>query len=134
MTLLQDIITYLTNAGVVDGAGIDSFIDFKPETPDNIVSLHEYQGDPVSPYTNVVHRSVQIVVRDTSAAKAQAKAMAIYEALRPKNDDKRVDLTESRWGQVHIRHVPHKFSQDENDRIHYGFSLGITTDIKKEAN
>ena len=134
MTLLQDIVTYLTNLGVVEGEGIDAFIDFKPETPDNTVSLHEYQGDPVSPYTNVVHRSVQVVVRNRSAVKAREKAIAIFEALMPEDESMRVDFTDTRWGQVYARQAPYKFSQDESDRVHYGFNLGITTELKKEAN
>lgn len=134
MTLLQDIISYLTGLGVVEGPGIDSFIDFKPEAPDSIVSFHEYQGEPISPYTNVAHRSVQIVVRDRSAVNAKSKVFAIFEALKPETEGMRVDFTESRWGQVYLRHTPHKFSQDESDRVHYGFNLGITTEIKKEAN
>ena len=130
MTLLEDIVTYLTNEGTVQGAGIDTFIDFKPETPDNIVSLHEYQGDPVSPYTNVVHRSVQVVVRNKTATEAKRLAVAIYNKLLPVDETKKVVFTDNRWGQVHLRHNPHKFSQDESDRIHYGFNFGITTTLE----
>ena len=134
MTLLEDIIQYLVSRGVVEGAGIDAFVDFKPETPDNIVSLHEYKGDPVTPYTDAVHRSVQVVVRNKSAREAQKLAMAVYGALQPTNEDNRVNLTDTRWGQVFLRQTPYKFSQDESDRVHYGFNLGITTELKKEEN
>lgn len=130
MTLLEDIVTYLTNEGVVQGDGVDTFRDFKPETPDNIVSLHEYQGDPVSPYTDVVHRSVQVVVRNKSATEAQRIAIAIYKKLLPVDETKKVVFTDSRWGQVHLRQTPHKFSQDANDRVHYGFNFGITTTLE----
>ena len=130
MTLLEDIVTYLTNEGVIQGDGIDTFRDFKPETPDNIVSLHEYQGDPVSPYTDVVHRSVQVVVRNKRATEAQKIALAIYKKLLPVDETKKVVFTDSRWGQVHLRQTPHKFSQDESDRVHYGFNFGITTELK----
>lgn len=129
MTLLEDITTYLTQLGLVDGDGIDVYRDFKPEAPDHIVSLHEYQGDPVSPYTNVVHRSVQVVVRDKNAVAAQRLAVKLFKALVPTNDSLRVDFTPDRWGQVHVRQAPHKFLQDESDRVHYGFNLGITTTI-----
>lgn len=130
MTLLEDIVTYLTNEGVIEGDGLDTFRDFKPEMPDNIVSLHEYQGDPVSPYTDVVHRSVQVVVRNKSATEAQRIAIAIYKKLLPVDETKKVKFTDSRWGQVHLRQTPYKFSQDENDRIHYGFNFGITTTLE----
>lgn len=131
MTLLEDIVTYLTSLGLVEGDGVDVYRDFKPESPDNIVSLHEYQGDPVSPYTDVVHRSVQVVVRNRNAEEAHALAIKLFKAFVSDSDTLRIDFTPNRWGQVHVRQVPHKFSQDESDRIHYGFNLGITTSIKE---
>ena len=129
MTLLEDITAYLTAKGLVAGDGIDVFRDFKPESPDNIVSLHEYQGDAVSPFTDVVHRSVQVVVRNKSAVEAHALAVRLCKAFVSDDETLRIDFTPTRWGQVHIRQVPHKFSQDESDRIHYGFNLGITTTL-----
>lgn len=129
MTLLEDIVAYLTSLSLIKGDGIDTFRDFKPETPDSIVSLHEYKGDPISPYTKAVHRSVQIVVRDRSAVKAQALAKRLCGAFITDREDRRVDFTESRWGQVYVRQAPYKFLQDESDRVHYGFNLGITTTI-----
>lgn len=130
MTLLEDIVSYLTGLGLIQGDGIDTFRDFKPEKPDNIVSLHEYKGDPVSPYTSVVHRSVQVVVRNKSASEAQALAKRLCSAFITENETLRIDFTPTRWGQVHVRQTPHKFSQDESDRVHYGFNLGITTTIE----
>ena len=129
MTLLEDITTYLTGLGLVAGDGIDVYRDFKPEAPDNIVSLHEYAGDPVSPYTNVVHRSVQVVVRNRSAIEAQRIAIKLFKAFVSADESLRIDFTPTRWAQVHIRQTPHKFMQDESDRVHYGFNLGITTTI-----
>lgn len=131
MTLLKDMVSYFTAKGLIEGDGIDAFRDFKPETPDNIVSLHEYKGDPVSMYTDVVHRSVQVVVRNKSAEAAQALAKNLCKALLDDMaENKRVDFTATRWGQVHIRQAPYKFSQDESDRTLYGFNLGITTTME----
>lgn len=131
MTLLEDIVAYFTAKGLIEGDGVDAFRDFKPEMPDNIVSLHEYKGDPVSMYTDVVHRSVQVVVRNKSAVAAQDLAKKLCKALLDDMaDNKRVDFTPTRWGQVHIRQAPYKFSQDESDRVLYGFNLGITTTME----
>ena len=131
MTLLEDIVKYFTDKGLIAGDGVDTFRDFKPEAPDNIVSLHEYKGDPVSMYTDVVHRSVQVVVRNKSAVAAQQLAKALCNSLiADAAMNGRVDFTPTRWGQVHIRQAPHKFSQDESDRVLYGFNLGITTTIE----
>lgn len=131
MVLLEDIVTYFTTKNLIQGDGIDAFRDFMPETPDNIISLHEYKGDPVSRYTDIVHRSVQIVVRNKSAVESQALAKRLCQALIGDSaDNGRVDFTPTRWGQVHVRQAPHKFSQDESDRVLYGFNLGITTTME----
>lgn len=130
MTLLEDIVSYLTELGLIQGDCVDTFRDFKPETPDNIVSLHEYKGDPVSPYTSAVHRSIQVVVRNKSSMEAQALAIRLCQAFMAPDETLRIDFTPTRWGQVHIRQTPYKFLQDESDRVHYGFNLGITTTLE----
>lgn len=128
MTLLEDLVAFFTSKGDIEGDGIDAFRDFQPETPDNIVSFHEYAGDPVSLFTDAVHRSVQIVVRNKSANDARTKALSLYNTLLNAADQAgRVDFTAARWGQVYLRQTPYKFSQDKSDRVLYGFNLGITT-------
>ena len=127
MTLLEDLVAYLATNNLVEGDGVDAFRDFQPESPDNIVSLHEYAGDPVSPCTDVVHRSVQVTVRNKSASLAKAKAYEIFSAFRRSDAVHRIDFSDTRWGQVHIRQTPFKLKQDDNGRIHYTFNLGITT-------
>ena len=129
--LLLDIVTYFTNKQLIAGDGVDAFRDFKPETPDNIISIHEYGGDPVSPFIEEVHRSVQVLVRDIDADTARTRALSLCNSLREDMDeDGRVDFTAERWGQVYVRQSPYKISQDESDRVTYGFSLGITTNIE----
>ena len=127
MTLLEDIIAYLVGLNLVVGDGVDAFRDFVPDEPDNIVCLYEYAGDPVSSYSETVHRSVQVIVRNKSAAEAQSLAKKIFSAFRNSSNALRVDFTPTRWGQVHVRQTPHKIKQDERDRTQYGFNLGITT-------
>lgn len=127
MTLLEDLVMYLTNLGLIHGDGVDTYRDFQPETPDDIVSLHEYKGDPISPYTDVVHRSVQIIVRSRRAVDAQALSIKLCKAFQASDETMRIDFTPTRWGQVHIRQHPFKLTQDNSDRVHYCFNLGITT-------
>lgn len=127
MSLLEDIISYFKSEGLIEGDGVDAFRDFKPESPDNIVSLHEYKGDPISPYTDVVHRSVQVLVRNSSATAAKELANKLFSSLRKHDGAQRINLTGERWGQIHLRQAPFKISQDEKNRTHYGFNLGITT-------
>lgn len=128
--LLLDIVTFLTSAGVIEGDGIDTFRDFIPETPDNLVAITEYGGSPGPSYEELGQRSVQISVRNKSADVARARALELYKALRPKREDRRVDFTEDRWGQVYLRQMPFRTKTDNNDRVTYSFNIGITTNIE----
>ena len=125
--LLLDMVTFLTDNGVVEGDGVDAFRDFTPEAPDSIVVLHEYRGDPAVPYEPSVHRSVQISVRDKNADVARQKALSIFKLLT--SDNLIVHFTPTRWGQVHLRQTPFKLDQDKNDRVTYAFNIGVTTTV-----
>lgn len=129
MTLLEALVAYGVAKGVLVGDGVDSFRDFMPEAPDNVIVFHEYAGDPISPFTNNVHRSVQVKVRDKDATKARATALKLMSIFMSASESLRVDFTDAYWGQVYIRQTPFKLSQDESDRITYCFNLGITTNI-----
>ena len=126
--LLLDIVMFLTDNGVVQGDGVDAFRDFTPEKPDSLVALHEYKGDPAVPYEPSVHRSVQVTVRDKDADVARSKALQIFKLLQ--SDNLIVQFTPTRWGQVHLRQTPFKIGEDKNDRVTYGFNIGITTTIE----
>lgn len=126
--LLLDIVTFLTDNGMVQGDGVDAFRDFTPEAPDSLVALHEYKGDPAVAYDPNVNRSVQVTVRDKDADVARQRALDIYKLFI--SDNLIVNFTHDRWGQVHLRQPPFKISQDNNDRVTYGFNVGITTTIE----
>lgn len=126
--LLLDIVTFLADNGIVQGDGIDAFRDFTPEKPDSLVALHEYKGDPAVAYDPNVNRSVQFTSRDKDADVARRRALEMYKLLT--SDNLIVNFTPDRWGQVHLRQPPFKISQDENDRVTYGFNVGITTTIE----
>lgn len=126
--LLLDIVTFLADNGVVQGDGVDAFRDFTPEAPDSLVALHEYKGDPAVAYDPNVHRSVQVTARDKDADVARQKALRVYKLLT--SDNLIVQFTPDRWGQVYLRQPPFKIGQDDNDRVTYGFNIGITTTIE----
>lgn len=127
MSLLISLIEYLVANKLCNGDGIDTFRDFMPESPDTAVVLHEYGGDPLSPFTEHVHRSIQVKVRDKNAEVARRKAVQICEAFRASSEDYRVDFSDGSWGQVYVRQPPFKLMQDESSRVTYCFNLGITT-------
>lgn len=126
--LLLDIVTFLVDNKIVQGDGVDAFRDFTPEAPDSLVALHEYKGDPAVFYDPNVNRSVQVTVRDKDADVARQKALNIYKLLT--SDNLIVQFTPDRWGQVHLRQPPFKIGQDNNDRVTYGFNIGVTTTIE----
>ena len=126
--LLLDIVTFLADNKIVQGDGVDAFRDFTPEAPDSLVALHEYKGDPAVSYDPNVNRSVQVTVRDKDADVARQKALDIYKLLT--SDNLIVQFTPDRWGQVYLRQPPFKIGQDNNDRVTYGFNIGITTTIE----
>lgn len=129
--LLLDIVTFLTNLGVVKGDGIDTFRDFTPEEPDNLVALIEYTGNPVVPYETATHRSVQVSCRDKSADAARRKALEVFKTFQNGMDESsRVDFTAERWGQMYLRQTPYRLSTDASDRVTYAFNIGITTTIE----
>lgn len=130
MKLLEDLAAYLKSHNLITGVGMDTFIDFMPENPDNLVVLSEYKGDPMLPHTGVAHRSVQVVVRNKSSSAAQELAIKLCKAFLLSDDAQRINLTASRWGQVHVRQAPFKIKQDDRDRTQYGFNLGITTTLE----
>ncbi len=129
--LLLDIVSFLIAKQIVTADGTDVFRDFTPEAPDSLVALHEYSGSPASLYDPAVHRSVQILVRDLDADMARQKAVNIFKAFQEEQDDDgRVDLTPTRWGQVYLRQPPFLMRRDENNRVYYTFNIGITTTIE----
>lgn len=125
--LLLDIVTYLKTQGIVMGDGEDAFRDFSPESPDNVVVLFEYTGDPAIYYDPIVNRSVQITVRNISANIARQKALDIFKSLV--SDNAKIQFTDVRWGLVFLRQHPFRIGTDANNRSIYGFNIGVTTTI-----
>lgn len=131
--LLLDIVEYFVSKGLAVGDGEDCFRDFSPETPDFVIALHEYKGDPQVPYDELVNRSIQITTRDRNADVARRKALELYEALRKDiqlSENLVVHFTDERWGQVYLRQTPYKIKVDPDNRVTYGFNIGITTTIE----
>lgn len=124
--LLLDIVRYLEAEGIVKGDGIDAFRDFEPTAPDSILVLTEYQGQGPTPYDDLVHRSVQILVRGTDPTETRRWATEVYNSMA-QGRGKKKKFTQDRWGQVYLRQPPFKIKVDEQGRSYYGFNVGIST-------
>lgn len=123
--LLLDFVSYLVAQGAVQGDGVDIFRDNTPDSPDSLVTLFEYQGEPAPLNEAIAHRSVQIVARASSATAAKLKARELYALVSPLN--RYLKLTAERWCQLYPRQTPFKIKTDSSGRIYYGFNLGVTT-------
>lgn len=129
--LLLDLVIFLTNNNLIAGDGVDAFRDFMPESPDNVVVFMEYTGMPQVSYDTAVNRSVQVSVRNTSADEARKLALRIYKLIvDKKEEDNKIILSDNRWGQIYLRNPPCKIDTDNQDRVTYGFNIGITTTIE----
>lgn len=129
MTLLEALIAYSVAHNNASAAGVDAFYDFMPDTPDNCIVFYEYAGDPVLPYAEHVHRSVQVKVRGATSEEARSKATRLCSMFSSATESRRIDFTDTLWGQAYIRQLPFKLEQDERNRVIYCFNLGITTNV-----
>jgi hypothetical protein len=126
---LKDIADYLIiyASDVVHTLGVDLHIDKMPETPDDCVSLNEYQGD-VGFLGNNVLRSVQVKVRGTTYEVARVNIKKIFNLLySPENGIRFITIDSTRWIQVSPRSAPYELEKDSMGREIFIFSMGINT-------
>lgn len=123
--LLEDFGSFFTTSGLTTGYGIyfDIMLDKSPQA----IAIYEYQGHQVPVQVDGAHRSIQIVVRASSAEVAKAKANELYKALAP--DDGIVNLTAERWAVIDLKQTPFKLKVDEKNLVYYCFNAGVQTYI-----
>lgn len=125
--LLEDMLAAFTEANLYNGAGLDAFIDKMPANPDRCIVLYEYTGLPEVPYEEAVHRSVQIVCRNSSSHLAKTDADSVHEFIVTSLDETgRLDYN-GRFTQTSIRQTPFKIDEDDLGRVQFGFNIGVTT-------
>jgi len=124
--LLLDIISYMTDQGVVTGAAQDIFYGKFPNKPDNIIVLMEYSGNAAF-VADFGLRSIQVNVRYNDDDNARSKAWDIYNLFHSQDiEDRIINLTSSRWAIFSCRQSPFKLKEDENKRSIYVFNMGVT--------
>lgn len=131
--LLKDLAGYLFYEGAIDGEAIDTFCDYEPDEPDEIISLHEYAGPPTATGVEALDRNVQVVVRTLpeNVEWARAKIWEIFNLLDTPTD-RVLDTREhypngTRWGVLFSRQTPFMMGRDPVGRVKYAFNIGITT-------
>lgn len=127
--LLKDLLDYLVANKIATAEGRDIYRDSMPAAPIDVISLQEYASDPPLFFeTDAVNRNIQVSVRRATTEAARAKALDIYKLL--KTTDIRVQLSETRWGQVRPKQTPFKMKVDANKWVIYGFNISIATTIE----
>lgn len=122
--LLQDLLDYITVAGVSLGDG--SFKDFMPDTPANVVAIFEYPGVAGNTGIDTQVRSVQINVRNIDYVEAKRVANEIY-ALLHQSLNPIIQLTTVRWVISSPRQSPFLSNRDVKGRVTFTFNVGFTT-------
>lgn len=125
--LLEDILTEFVDNTLYNGMGLDAFWDKMPASPDRCIAVYEYTGLPEVPYEEAVHRSVQVVCRNSSASLAKIDAERVHEFIVTRLDETgRIDFN-GRFTQTTLRQTPFKIDEDDLNRVQFGFNMGITT-------
>lgn len=124
--LLKSLVAHLTAEGVVKGDGIDTFRDFTPEKPDDVIVIQEYAGGAISiGEDHMSNRSAQLTVRGKSSKLSRDKAWEIFKVLSVPG--RVVNLSSTRVAIIHPRQTPFKMYVDNKDRNVWGFNMGIAT-------
>ena len=125
----EAITNYLASLG---GYDTDSqvFMDHRPAEPIKCLVVHEYAGDPPSPFDVLQSNSFQVTVRDANIEVAKASSYVFYNALLPTNTDCKVAVPGLELCQIYLRGTPLRLEDDANGNAVYGFSIGVTSNIK----
>lgn len=125
--LLEDLVEWLVQEYLVEGDGIDTFRDYIPDSPENLVALIEY--DSILPSIRVKRtavRYVQINVRNLSTDDAKRKCYDIFH-LFDSSDEAIIELPSGRWAIMTLKQLPFKVSTDDNGLTTWAFNVAITT-------
>lgn len=100
--------------------------DVLPDTPNEVIDIHEYAGSSPLPQVEEVCRNFQILVRNSSAESSRADAVAIYKAMH--NSTGTITLSDGVHGII-APDTPSKLSTDTQGRAAYSFSLCIISTL-----
>jgi Bacteriophage minor capsid protein len=123
--LLTDISLFIIANGFASGLGEDVFVNYKPDSPHDIVCLFEYSGDKIQPGTDAVTRRIQILVRNNDDDLCIQTINGIFNLLD--NPEEEIVELEERKMVTQALQPPFFFSRDNDDRASYIFNISITT-------
>lgn len=124
MNILKDLGDYIVSKAYANGIGVDLFLDYLPDKPDNCVSLREYDGGGLSRGGESISHSVQVIVRGKEIELLKELAWKLFWLF---TDYEPIFLLNGRFTVITPMQSPHKFDVDESGRTAYIFNLNITT-------
>ncbi len=125
--LARDIAQYLIDKGEAQGLGQDIFLNDRPESPDQLISISDTGGYPAELTIGDLRRTLQILIRGHFQGYiwAYKKAWNIYRALdRPGN---RVLDLNGRQAHIKATQPPTPLGRDDGGRMRFVFNLTVTT-------
>jgi len=125
--MLLDVIRFLADSGIECEDGYNAFRDVIPDTPNNIIALHEYAGGGSFLVAEGVQRIFSVQVRSVDASNAQKLAWDVFNVLIPVDTVIDTRPRGNFWGVVHALRVPSKIRTDESNRAVYGFNVSVIT-------
>lgn len=122
--LLLDVVDFVIDNGEGTAYGTDVFVSGMPDSPDDVVVISEYAGNPI-PDDYGARRGVQLFVRsgdyDTAREKCNRLFYLFDSPLTP------FKTFNGREAMVGARMTPFQVDVDERDRKVFTFSLNVTT-------
>jgi len=123
--LVEDIGNYLQTSGV-GTIGTDIFLGQLPVTPDNVIVLFEYAGEPPDLHSSLEYPGLQVLVRNESYAAGRQKIEQVRSVLH--------GLTEAmingrRYLLVQAKQSPESLARDENGRAVFVCNFRVMKEI-----
>ena len=125
--MLKDIKAFLVTNNIYTSSKI--YLDSKPDSPEDVCCVFEYQGAPPDPAADFLERRVQVLTRALSYTAAKANAWAIFNLLDKSEDPEDIiNLTSSRIAVISAIHQPYKLEEDNKKRTVFVCNYTVLTD------
>lgn len=122
--LVRDIGQYLVAEGLAQAIGQDIYLNYSPDSPNNVIVLTEYSGQGFLGYGSLLRR-VQVLVRDVDYQQSRQKAWSIYNAFI--KEDQFIIHLPDRYLISSATQTPTPLMVDDKERQTFVFNLSFTT-------
>lgn len=125
MMLLEDIGNYLQANGV-GTIGADIFLGQLPASPDNVVAVFEYAGEPPDLHWQGEYPGLQILVRNKSYLAGRSK---IEQARNVLHGMAETAINNHRYLLIRANQSPAFLQRDENNRVIFVCNFRVIKEV-----